>query len=315
MRLNRYLALGGLGSRRGVEELIVTGQVSINGEVCLDLARQVKPGDVVRVGRKTVEAKEIITIALNKPTGYVTTRDDEFGRDTVYRLLPGRLHHLRHVGRLDAESEGLLLLSNDGDLARKLTAPAVRIGKEYLVTLDQPPTNEQLETFRKGVFLPEGKAWAEEVHRVSPRRILMVLHQGLKRQIRMMTAALGLRVKRLVRIRIGGLTLNNLGLPPGKWTQLKPEELEALLTAPTPSKPENPRKVRPSRTKTSEPQGKRAHSAAEKPSKGRERPGKPTKRGRSASGSAGTDDRGSRRNTKARTGPPRSGPSKRPRRG
>lgn len=231
MRLNRYLALGGIGSRRGVEQLIVDGDVSINGQVCTDLSYRVAPGDQVRVGRKLVEAKELVTIALHKPTGFVTTRDDEFGRPTVYDLLPGRLHHLRHVGRLDTESEGLLLLGNDGELARKLTAPSAGIGKEYLVTFDQAPTEDQLETFRKGVFLPEGKAWAHQVIRVSPRRVVMVLGQGLKRQIRMMASALGLRVRKLVRTRIGDLTLEQLGLPSGKWKVLDQAQIDQLMVS------------------------------------------------------------------------------------
>ena len=236
-----------MGSRRGVEDLIREGQVTVNGEICLDLSRQVSPQDEVRVGRKRVQAREFVTLALHKPAGLVTTRDDELNRATVYKLLPGRFHHLRHVGRLDADSEGLLLLTNDGDLAQRLTAPASGITKEYLVTLDQSPSDEHLQNFLSGIYLPEGKAWAEEIHRVSPRRLIFVLGQGLKRQIRMMTAALGFRVKKLVRTRIGGLTLEDLQLPVGKWKALDAEELARLTSTPPARKKPRPRSLRGAR--------------------------------------------------------------------
>lgn len=283
LRLNRFLALGGLGSRRGVESLILEGQVTINGEVCLDLARQVSPEDEVRVGRKRVHAREITTIALHKPAGLVTTRDDELDRATVYKLLPGRFHHLRHVGRLDAESEGLLLLTNDGDLAQRMTAPASGVTKEYLVTLDQAPGDEHLQQFLTGIYLPEGKAWAEEVVRVSPRRLIFVLGQGLKRQIRMMAAALGFRVKKLVRTRIGGLTLEDLALAPGKWTLLNADQLQRLTTPP-------PARKKARRRPSARPGGGKT-AGKEKSSGGRSgRPGASGKRssgGRSGGGHPG----------------------------
>jgi len=310
LRLNRFLALGGLGSRRGVENLILEGQVTINGEVCLDLSRQVAPQDEVRVGRKRVEAREIITLAMHKPAGLVTTRDDELNRATIYKLLPGRYHHLRHVGRLDLESEGLLLLTNDGELAQRITAPSSGMTKEYLVTLDQAPGDGHLQQFLSGIYLPEGKAWAEEVIRVSPRRLVFVLGQGLKRQIRMMTAALGFRVKKLVRTRIGGLTLEELVLAPGKWVPLGPEQLQRLTSSPPPRKTLRKRAGRPSggdkpasRRPAADGTGRRETSSRSKRSTGR--PG-------TASPGGGSGRKGAARQ---RPGTPRRGGGNRSRRG
>jgi len=135
VRLNRFLALAGISSRRGAEEYIRRGRVTVNGELKTDLATQVAFSDQVRVDGKVVRTQEFVYLLLNKPADFLTTRSDERSRKTIYQLLPGDLPNLAHVGRLDKESEGLLLLTNDGDLAFRITHPKFKLEKEYLVTL------------------------------------------------------------------------------------------------------------------------------------------------------------------------------------
>jgi 23S rRNA pseudouridine2605 synthase len=170
---------------------------------------------------------EIQSIVLHKPAGLVCTRSDENNRATIYELLPPRLHHLAHVGRLDLDSEGLLILSNDGELTQALTHPSHKIEKLYQVTTENAFENSILNQLEKGVFTEVGKARAVSVKRISSRRLEMVLNTGLKRQIRYMIQAVGHRVKRLVRLKIGELTLDTL--KPGKWRVLGKSERDVLM--------------------------------------------------------------------------------------
>jgi 23S rRNA pseudouridine2605 synthase len=228
MRLNRFLASCGLGSRRGCESIIAEGRVTINGRKCGKLATQVEPGDAVKVDGRLLAPPSEIVVVFNKPAGYVCSQSDERGRPTIYDLLPGKFRNLHHVGRLDMESEGLLVLTNSGDLTQQILHPSHKIPKEYLVTLDSPPEAETLERMVKpGVHLPEGLAKAVMVKRISPRRIRVVLEQGLKRQIRQMFEHFDHRVKRLIRFRIGGVEIE--GLKPGKCRVLEPHDLKRLL--------------------------------------------------------------------------------------
>ena len=135
-RLNKYLASCGVGSRRKCDQLIQSGEVIINGKVCTDLSTQVSDDDFVKIDNKRVVRKEITTVLFNKPRGCVCTKNDELKRDTIYEYLPPTLRHLNHVGRLDQDSEGLLVLTNDGDLAQKLAHPSLKTEKEYLVTVN-----------------------------------------------------------------------------------------------------------------------------------------------------------------------------------
>jgi pseudouridine synthase len=164
---------------------------------------------------------------VHKPAGLVCTRSDENGRPTIYELLPHRLHHLAHVGRLDMESEGLMIMSNDGELSQALTHPSHSIQKVYYVTTENAFENSILSQLEKGVFTEVGKCRAVSVKRMSSRRMELILNTGLKRQIRYMIQAVGHRVKRLIRIRIGDLNLDNL--PPSKWRPLEKKERDALL--------------------------------------------------------------------------------------
>lgn len=225
-RLNKYLASCGVGSRRACDALIQEGNIFVNNSRCENPATQIGPDDMVRVGRKNVSPRITEVILLNKPAGLVCTAQDELGRGTIYDILPPKLQHLKNVGRLDKDSEGLLVLTNDGDLALKLTHPAQKVEKEYVVTLNQAFPNEVMDQLIKGVHTPEGRAKAKAVRRISPRRVKVVLETGLKRQIRYMFDAVHLKVTKLVRIRIGMLEDTRLEL--GRWRHLDEAEIEAL---------------------------------------------------------------------------------------
>ncbi len=275
MRINRFLALAGLGSRRSVEELLLKGAVTINGSCSGDLGRRVGDDDLVCVYGKQVQAAPLRYLLLHKPRGYTCTRSDRFAEKTIFELLPREFSDLFHVGRLDKESEGLLLLTNDGELAQQLLHPSRSIDKEYVVLLDQPFSSKAAAALKKGIWIktspkshlskktgdisisrahaPSAKSPASlllpnlgqatgrkigsntqgrlarvlSVTQIEPSKIKLILHQGLKRQIRIMLGSLGFKVKRLVRIRFGPLQLQHL--PPGKYRELTLEEKKALL--------------------------------------------------------------------------------------
>jgi 23S rRNA pseudouridine2605 synthase len=212
MRLNRFLALAGIASRRGSEEFIVSGRVTVNGKICTDLATQVADSDSIKVDGHLVRAQQFVYVLLNKPPDVLTTRSDEKSRRTIYDLLPRTLPKLAHVGRLDKESEGLLLLTNDGDLALHMTHPKFKLEKEYLVTLSREFDGADLPKVRKGVYLAEGRAKFDSLYKVNTRQVRVILTQGIKRQVRRVFAALDYKVTRLQRTRIGPLTDDGLRL-------------------------------------------------------------------------------------------------------
>lgn len=227
VRLNKYLASCGIGSRRACDELIATGRVEVNGAPCVKMATRVAETDSVRVDGKRVFPKEEVVVIFHKPRGYVCTRSDELGRETIYSLLPASLHALHHVGRLDTDSEGMLILTNDGDLSQQLMHPSKSVEKEYLVTSNQAFQNAHLDQFLAGIFTEEGKLKAKHIERVSARRIKVVLDHGAKRQIRVMFEALGYQVTKLLRVRIGNLWLGDL--ESGRWAVLNAKEIKMLL--------------------------------------------------------------------------------------
>ncbi len=239
MRLNRFLASAGLGSRRACDELIREGRVSINGQTVDNLATTVSPADSVRVGRRVVRPKSHTYVLLNKPAGYVCTRSDELKRKNIFDLLPDDIGRLFHVGRLDKESEGLIVLTNDGDLSQELTHPSHQVEKEYDVILDKPFDPALVAKLLKGVFIEGGRAKMESVRVINPTKLIVILRQGLKRQIREMLWVTGeYRVKRLTRTRIGQLTDPKLKV--GHWRPLRRPEIEALQKNPPPRRvPEN----------------------------------------------------------------------------
>ena len=232
MRLNRFLASAGLGSRRSVEALIEEGRVRVNGHVVTDLATKVAPEDSVKVGNRVVRPQQQIHAILNKPRGYVCTADDERQRRTIFDLLPNTWPRVFHVGRLDMESEGLLLVTNDGDLSLALTHPRYHVEKEYEVAIDKPFDPAHREKLLRGFHIEGGRAKVEHVALVGPQMLRLILRQGIKRQIRLMFYELGYEVTYLRRIRIGPIKLG--GMQPREWRLLTPKEVQALKSASVP---------------------------------------------------------------------------------
>jgi 23S rRNA pseudouridine2605 synthase len=201
--------------------------VSVNGQICENLATQVSESDSVKVRNKLVKSQEHFYVLLNKPKGYVCSAADERNRRTVFDLLPKQWPRLFHVGRLDKDSEGLMILTNDGDLALRLTHPRYKIDKEYEVLLDQPfDYDKHAPKMLRGFMIEGGRAKLEGIFRVAPARLKVVLRQGLKRQIRLMFYKMGYEVERLTRTRIGALTTK--GVDEGEWRFLTKEELKQL---------------------------------------------------------------------------------------
>lgn len=234
IRINKYLALCGYESRRKADQLIADGAVEVNGQRVEAPGARVMPGDYVKVNGKHALPKEEISILLNKPKGAVCSRDAQGAEATVYDLLPAKYRYVNYVGRLDTDSEGLLILTNKGELSQRLAHPSAGVEKEYWVTLNQPYENSVLVQLLKGVRIPEGQAKAKFVSRLSPRRACVVLEQGLKRQVRQMFACLGFRVRKLVRVRIGSLWGGDLA--PGRAMLLTAEQEKLATTNPAPRK-------------------------------------------------------------------------------
>jgi len=226
MRLNRFLAAAGVGPRRHCDELIAAGRVAINGKTCTNFSAQPDTRDHVKVDGKLVHVAPPLTIMLHKPAGFVSTRKDPHARDTVFDLVPGKFSRLFNIGRLDAQTEGLLLLTNDGDFAQRLTHPRYKIDKEYEVTLDRPWDPTCGPKLLRGIVLDGRRARIARLHSASATRLRVVLRQGINRQVRRMFEALGYHVKRLVRVRIGNLRLGDL--PRGHWRALTKHELESI---------------------------------------------------------------------------------------
>ncbi len=230
VRLNKFLASCGYESRRAADRLIEEGRVEVNGKKVDTPGLRVMPTDFVKVDGRHATPKEEVTILLNKPRGYVCSREAQGAVGTVYDLLPPKYRYANYTGRLDADSEGLIIFTNNGVLSQNIAHPSGGIEKEYWVTLDQAFDSSVLMQLLKGVRIPEGQAKAKYVSRLSARRACVVLEQGLKRQVRQMFACLGLRVRKLVRVRIGSLWGGDL--EPGHCTLLTPEQIAEATTNP-----------------------------------------------------------------------------------
>jgi 23S rRNA pseudouridine2605 synthase len=225
-RLQKVLAAVGFGSRRTCEELIEEGRVTVDGEVAI-LGRRVDP-DVAEVAVDGVPVSVrpgLVYYLLNKPKGVVVTASDPQGRPTALDLVP-REPRVFSVGRLDADTEGLIIFTNDGDLAHRLAHPSYGVEKEYLVELDGIPTAGQIRQLRTGVMLEDGMTAPARASTVEPRTIKLTIHEGRNRQVRRMCAAVGHHVVRLVRVRIG--PVSDRSLAPGDWRPLTPEEVRGL---------------------------------------------------------------------------------------
>jgi len=229
-RLQKVLAVRGWGSRRVCEELIAAGRVTVNGEVAV-LGRRVDPDiDKVEVDGVPIGTRPgLVYYLLNKPTGVVTTAFDPQGRPTVVDLVPNE-PRVFPVGRLDVGTEGLLLLTNDGDLAQRLTHPSHGVEKEYLVEVDGGNVSQgRVRALREGIELEDGMTAPATVSQPSPGVLRITIHEGRNRQVRRMCEAISHPVTRLVRVRIG--TLQDRTLKPGEWRPLEQAELVALVEA------------------------------------------------------------------------------------
>jgi len=231
LRLQKYLAEAGIASRRAGEELILAGRVRVNGEVVYELGTTVDSSrDRVEVDGQEIRPEPKIYVLLYKPRGYVTTARDPQGRRKVTDLVAGAGGRVFPVGRLDYDSEGLLLLTNDGELAYRLTHPRFHVPKTYHVVLDRSPGPAALRAIARGVELDDGltaPAGVRLVRRDGGEALVeMTIHEGRKRQVRRMWAALGFEVQRLKRVRMAGLELG--GLEPGRWRHLRTTEVREL---------------------------------------------------------------------------------------
>ena len=228
-RLQKVLARVGLGSRRTCEELIADGRVTVNGELA-ELGRRVDPDhDRVAVDGVVVGVRpDLVHYLLNKPAGVVTTASDPQGRPTVVDLVPAE-PRVFPVGRLDLDTEGLLLLTNDGHLANRIAHPSHGVAKEYLAEVEREPSRAALRRLREGVDLDDGRTAPAQASLVAPTLVRLVIHEGRNRQVRRMLDAVGHPVLRLIRTRIG--PLSDRRLQPGTWRALTLEERHALEQA------------------------------------------------------------------------------------
>jgi 23S rRNA pseudouridine2605 synthase len=225
-RLQKVLAQRGYGSRRVSEELIAAGRVRVNGQVARLGWRILVDHDRVEVDGHPVSVKPgLVHYLLNKPAGVVTTSKDTHGRLTVMELVPAE-PRVFPVGRLDADTEGLLLLTNDGELAHRLTHPSFGVDKEYLAQVARPLNPAALRRLREGVELEDGRTAPAEASQPAPGLVRITIHEGRNRQVRRMLDAVGHPVERLVRVRIG--PISDRRLPPGQWRPLTPDERRAL---------------------------------------------------------------------------------------
>ena len=224
MRLNAYLARAGVASRRGADELIKAGRVRVNGEPG-QLNTFVGEGDRVEVDGEPVEPQRLAYLLLHKPAGVVTTARDPHGRPTVVELVPPE-PRVVPVGRLDADTTGALLLTNDGPLAHRLAHPRYEVEKVYEAEVDGEPDEKALALLRAGVELEDGRTAPASARLLGPSSVELAIHEGRKHQVKRMLEAVGHPVRRLHRSRYAGLTLD--GLAPGEWRRLTATEIERL---------------------------------------------------------------------------------------
>ncbi len=227
MRLNAYLARAGIASRRRADELIKAGRVRVNGEPG-QLNTFVSATDRVEVDGRPVEKQRLAYLLLHKPAGVVTTARDPRGRPTVVQLVP-REPRVVPVGRLDADTTGALLLTNDGELAHRLAHPRYEVAKVYEADVEGEPTDAALDALAGGVELEDGRTAPAEACRLAPSRVELTIHEGRKHQVKRMCEAVGHRVRSLHRSVYAGLTLDGLG--PGSWRELTDAEVESLREA------------------------------------------------------------------------------------
>jgi 23S rRNA pseudouridine2605 synthase len=233
VRLQKFLAEAGVASRRGAEQFILDGRVTVNGQVVRLLGSKVDPAhDRIAVDSRAVRPHRKLYIALHKPRGCVCSHKDELGRPTIYDLLPKEWQIASSVGRLDFNSEGLIFLTNDGQFALQLTHPRYGVRKRYVATVDGRVEPDMLKTFTQGVFHAGEKLKAERATLVSSGKAQSVveleLSEGKNREVRRLFESQGLTVKRLQRVQIGKIKLGEL--KPGRWRALTETEIKTLLS-------------------------------------------------------------------------------------
>ena len=233
-RLNKYIASTGLCSRRKADELIEAGKVAVNGKIITELGFYVREKDKVSVEGKNIHPKALEYYRFYKPAGYITTLEDEKGRKTIYDIIPPELKYLKPVGRLDKESTGLLILTNDGELINQMTHPSVKVPKVYMVTINGRFTENHAKEMAEGIEIvtdsgEKKTAYAETLPIEATNKfsiIQVVLYQGINRQIRKMFAKLGFEVEVLKRIQHAIITLE--GLKKGQVKIIKPKQIKQL---------------------------------------------------------------------------------------
>lgn len=266
MRLAKFLAHAGVASRRGAEEIVRAGRVTVAGEVVTDPARDVDASSGVAVdGQSLGGAEERVVFLLHKPRGVVSTAKDTHGRKTVIELVPGGMGRLYPVGRLDADTTGVILVTNDGDLAHMLTHPSFEVPRTYEATVRPSPVREGvLRRLREGIMLDDGMTAPARVRQASPGVIELTLHEGRNRQVRRMFEAVGHRVAELRRVRFGPMHLGDLA--PGAHRRLKASEVADLRkAADRPSREGQGGKPRTSGPGSRPPRPPRGRSAPDRP--------------------------------------------------
>ena len=230
VRLNKFIASSGLCSRRKADELIESGVVSVNGKKVTELGFLINEKDKVFVNQKQIRPVKHEYYRFYKPAGYITTADDEKGRKTIYDILPESMYHLKPVGRLDRESTGLLILTNDGELINELTHPSVKVPKVYLVSIESSIHKHELEQMANGIEIEPGKkAYADiTVLEADKKHTFMqiTLYQGMNRQIRKMFEYFGYEVKTLKRVQHSIINLD--GMKRGEFKPIKPKQIKEL---------------------------------------------------------------------------------------
>lgn len=226
-RLNKYIASCGVCSRRKSDELISSGKVKVNGQVVTNLGEKVSSKDIVEVDNKLIQKEEKkVYIVLNKPRGYVTTNSDEYNRKNVIDLIDEDVR-VYSIGRLDKDTEGLLLLTNDGEFSNKVMHPRNKIEKTYIVTTDTNVTNEQLEKLRNGVDIGDYITRPAKIKRIGNDKVQIIISEGKNRQVRKMCDSVGINLLNLRRIQVGNILLGNL--QSGKYRYLTAKEKNELI--------------------------------------------------------------------------------------
>lgn len=231
-RLQKVMAHAGIASRRKSEEIIAAGRVKVNGEIVTEMGTKVNPQkDIIEVDGKKISKEKKVYYKLYKPTGFVTTVDDPQGRDTVLNLVDDTDQRIYPVGRLDMDSSGLLILTNDGDLTYKITHPSHELEKEYEVVVNGKLDSNQINKFRQGISLEEGKTSPARIYKINEdsknTTYKVIIHEGMNRQVRRMFKMLGFNVVSLKRVRIGNITLGSLR--PAEYKQISKTDLKDLL--------------------------------------------------------------------------------------